>query len=144
MTREQVLRATAYPSLWFIGCGARNPLGPELLTTAPMARLLADLRPSFDVILVDSPPLAAGADAYALGTMTGAMLLVLRTGFSNREQAEAKFDVLQRFPIRVLGAVLNDVRLGGEYRYYSYYIAGYEAGEEEPAWDERPVLQSSD
>jgi len=143
-TREQVLRATAYPSLWLIACGARNPVGPELLTSAPMARLLADLRPSFDVILVDSPPLAAGADAYALGTMTGAMLLVLRTGFSNRAQAEAKLDVLDRLPIRVLGAVLNDVRLGGEYRYYSYHIAGYEVGDEKAARDDRPVLQSSD
>ena len=143
-TREQAVRATAYASLWFIGCGARNHHGPELLTSAPMARLLADLRPSFDVILVDSPPLAAGADAYALGTMTGAMLLVLRTGFSNRGQAEAKLAVLERLPVRLLGAVLNDVRLGGEYRYYSYYIAGYEVGDEEPTWDDRPVLRPSD
>jgi tyrosine-protein kinase Etk/Wzc len=143
-TREQVLRATAYPSLWLIACGARNPVGPELLTSAPMARLLADLRPSFDVILVDSPPLAAGADACALGTMTGAMLLVLRTGFSDRAQAEAMLDVLERLPIRVLGAVLNDVRLGGEYRYYSYHIAGYEMGDEKPGRDDRRVLQPSD
>ena len=143
-TRDEAVRATAYPSLWFIGCGARNHQGPERLTSAPMARLLADLRPGFDVILLDSPPLAAGADAFALGTMTGAMLLVLRTGFSDREEAEAKLDVLARLPIRVLGAVLNDVRLGGEYRYYSYHIAGYEVEDEHPAWDDRPVLQPSD
>jgi succinoglycan biosynthesis transport protein ExoP len=76
--------------------------------------------------------------------MTGAMLLVLRTGFSDRQLAEAKIDVLERLPIRVLGAVLNDVRLGGEYRYYSYYMAGYEAGDEESAFADRPVLQSSE
>jgi len=143
-TRDEALHATAYPSLSFIGCGIRSQGGPELLTSAPMARLLASLRPSYDVILVDSPPLAAGADAFALGTMTGAMLLVLRTGFSDRQLAEAKIDVLERLPIRVLGAVLNDVRLGGEYRYYSYYMAGYEAGDEESAFADRPVLQSSE
>jgi len=144
VTREQAVRATAYPSLWMLACGARSQLGPELLTSAPMARLLADLRPSYDVIIVDSPPLAAGADAFALGTMTGAMLLVLRTGFSDRQQTEAKLDVLERLPIRLLGAVLNDVRLGGEYRYYSYYIAGYEVADEESTWGGRPVLQNSD
>jgi hypothetical protein len=32
------------------------------------------------VILVDSAPLAAGVDACALGTTTGNLLLVLRTG----------------------------------------------------------------
>ena len=143
-TRDEALHATAYPSLSFIGCGSRSQSGPELLTSAPMARLLATLRPSYDVILVDSAPLAAGADAFALGTMTGAMLLVLRTGFSDRQLAEAKIDVLERLPIRVLGAVLNDVRLGGEYRYYSYYMAGYEAGDEESAFADRPVLQSSE
>ena len=69
---------------------------------------------------------------------------MLRTGFSNRGQAEAKLAVLERLPVRLLGAVLNDVRLGGEYRYYSYYIAGYEVGDEEPTWDDRPVLRPSD
>ena len=32
--------------------------------------------------------------------------------------------------MRVLGAVLNDVRPGGAYRYYSYYLEGYEAQDE--------------
>jgi hypothetical protein len=45
-------------------------------------------------------------------------------------------------PIRVIGAVLNDVRVGGAYRYYSY-IYGYMAAEEDdvaglPAGDRRP------
>jgi capsular exopolysaccharide synthesis family protein len=140
---EQAIQATGYPSLWFIGCGARTHTGPELLSSVPMGRLITGLRSSHDAILVDSPPLAAGVDAYALGTMTGALLLVLRTGYSNRELAEAKLDVLDRLPIRLLGAVLNDVRLGGLYRYYSYYLAGYEVGDEEPTWRGRPVLRTS-
>src|SRR5205823_5704766 len=85
-----------------------------------------------------------GAPHRVLKTARKPGLTVLRTGFSDREQAEAKLDVLARLPIRVLGAVLNDVRLGGEYRYYSYYMAGYEAEDEHPAWDDRPVLQPSD
>ncbi len=151
--QEQVIQATSYPSLWFIGCGTRTQVGPELLTSAPMARLITSLRPNYDVILVDSPPLAAGIDAYALGTMTGSLLFVLRTGYSNREMAQAKLsysnremaqaklNVLDTLPVRVLGAVLNDVRLGGEYRYYSYYLAGYEVANE-TGWTGRPVLRA--
>jgi Mrp family chromosome partitioning ATPase len=82
-------------------------------------------------------------DAFALGTMTGALVLVLRAGVSNREMAEAKLSVLDRLPVRVLGAVLNDARLDGDYRYYSYYLAGYELGEE-PGWAGRPVLREPD
>jgi len=59
---------------------------------------------------------------------------------SDRELAQAKLEVLQYLPIRVLGAVLNDVRLGGVYRYYSYYLEGYEATDE-PAGAEGEVLR---
>ncbi len=142
--RDQVVQPAGYPSLWFIGCGARTHTGPELLASAPMSQLLTSLRNDYDAILVDSPPLAAGVDAFALGTMTGALVLVLRAGVSNRELAEAKLDVLGRLPVRVLGAVLNDARLDGDYRYYSYYLAGYELVGEEPSWAGRPVLRESE
>jgi len=143
-SREQVVQSAGYPSLWFIGCGARTHTGPELLASAPMSQLLTSLRSDYHAILVDSPPLAAGVDAFALGTMTGALVLVLRAGVSNRDLAEAKLDVLGRLPVRVLGAVLNDARLEGDYRYYSYYLAGYELVGEEPSWAGRPVLRESE
>jgi polysaccharide biosynthesis transport protein len=128
---EQVVQqTTANPALSFIGCGTRTHAGAELISAAAMPRLLQDLRANYGVIVMDSPPLAAGADAYVLGTLTGAMLMVLRTGVSDRELAEAKLDVLDRLPIRVLGAVLNDVRPEGSYRHYSYYLAGYELQDE--------------
>jgi len=58
------------------------------------------------------------------------MLLVLRSGVSDREMAEAKLEVLQQLPVRVLGAILNDVRPRGAYRYYSYYVEGYDVQKE--------------
>jgi capsular exopolysaccharide synthesis family protein len=130
--QETVLQATAYPGLSFIACGARRHRGPELLASAAMARLVTGLRASYDVMLVDSSPLAAGVDPYALGTLTGNLLLVLRPGGTDRQFAEAKLEELDRLPIRVLGTVVNDVRPGADYKNYSYYLVGYES-EEEPA-----------
>jgi Mrp family chromosome partitioning ATPase len=98
-----------------------------------MEELLTRLRPDYDVIIVDSPPLTAGVDPFVLGTLTGTLIVVLRTGHSNREIAGAKLEVLDRLPIRLLGAVLNDVPKGaayGYYAYYSYYLPGYESVEE--------------
>ncbi|HEX4627253.1 MAG TPA: hypothetical protein VH137_00565, partial [Gemmatimonadales bacterium] len=71
--------------------------------------------------------------------LTGALVLVLRTGYSLRDVAAAKLEVLQRLPVRLLGAVLNDVPAGGAYRYYSYYLPGYEAAEEDPGSRRVPV-----
>jgi len=76
-----------------------------------------------------------------LGALTGGLLLVLRAGVSDRDVAEATLDILDRLSIRVLGAVLNDVRLGGAYRYYSYHVDGYEVQEEQKEDARRHILQ---
>jgi capsular exopolysaccharide synthesis family protein len=128
--REDIIQKTDFPQLSFIGCGQRTPNGPELLSSPAMGQLITSLRSRFDVILVDSAPMAAGVDPYVLGTLTGHLLLVMRTGVTDRELAQAKIDLLDRLPVRVLGAVLNDVEAGGAYRYYAYYLAGYEVAEE--------------
>ena len=131
--REPIVQATPYPGLSLIGCGTRTQRAPEVLGSPAMGDLVAALRPDYDVIVVDSPPLAAGVDPFILGTVTGTLLLVLRTGHSHRDVAGAKLEVLERLPVRMLGAVLNDVPRGaayGYYAYYSYYLPGYEALDE--------------
>jgi Mrp family chromosome partitioning ATPase len=66
-----------------------------------------------------------------LGTLAGNLMLVLRAGETDREMAESRLKIIDRLPIRMLGAVLNDVRSGGGvYKYYSY-LSGYAAEEEE-------------
>jgi len=128
---EAIVQATPYPSFSLIGCGTRAYNAPELLGSQTMSQLLTTLRPNYDVILVDSPPLSAGVDPLILGTLTGHLAVVLRTGFSHRDMASAKLEVLQRLPVRLLGAILNAVPAGDAYRYYSYYLPGYEAVDEE-------------
>jgi capsular exopolysaccharide synthesis family protein len=130
-TLEQVLRPTSKQNLTLLPCGTRRQHGPELLGSALMNELMASLKTRFGVIIVDSPPLGAGIDPFVLGTATGNMVVVMRSGETNREMAEAKLKVLDRLPIRVLGAVLNDIRAGGVYQYYGY-VYGYVADEDKP------------
>lgn len=133
--QTQIIQRTEYPTLDFIGGGSRSQNAPELLASPRLARLLVDLRKAYSVIIVDTSPLGAGVDPYVLGTATGNLLLVMRTGVTDRELAGAKLEMLQRLPIRVVGAVLNDIKPNGVYRYYgySYYMEGYEAKEEQEA-----------
>jgi hypothetical protein len=98
-----------------------------------MAAALMQLRADYDVIIIDTPPLAAGADALALGTLAGNVVLVVRTGSTDRELTDTKLEMLERLPLRILGAILNDVPRGGTYHYYGYesYLPGYESTDEE-------------
>jgi tyrosine-protein kinase Etk/Wzc len=135
-TLESIVRPTPFPSLSFLPCGSRTHSAPELLGSAAMTKLMEQVRANYDVVIIDSPPLSAGIDSCILGALAGNLMMVLRTGVSHRELASAKLEMLNRFPLRLLGAVLNDVPPTGSYRYYSYYLPGY-TGEEEDS-EKRP------
>jgi capsular exopolysaccharide synthesis family protein len=109
--------------------GTRLQTGPELIGSPAMAHLIRDMRSKYSVIIVDTPPLSAGVDAYVLATLTTNLLLVLRTGVTDAQLAEAKLALLDRLPVRVLGALLNDVPRSRAYRYYSY-ASGYQPEDE--------------
>jgi len=121
---EGAIQTTAWPSLDFIGAGTRYRDSPELLANAAMVELMGCVRTQYDVILVDSPPLGSGVDPYTLGALTGSLLLVLRTGATSLEFARMKLVTMEYLPIRLLGAIVNDVRPGSGYRYYAY-LSGY-------------------
>lgn len=125
---DEILQ-TAANGITTIGSGRRMHSGPELLGSAAMAQLIRTLRSQFGVIIVDTPPLGAGVDSYVIGTATGNIVLVLRTGRTDGQIAEAKLALLDRLPVRVLGAVLNDVPPSKLYRNYTY-LTGYETQEE--------------
>ena len=130
LAMADLLRATSHKMLTLITSGSRKRNGPELLGNAAMRELLTAMRERFDVVIVDSPPLGAGIDPFVLGTLTGNMILVMRSGATERDMAEAKLEIVDQLPIRLIGAILNDVRSGAsEYKYYSYSY-GYGATDE--------------
>jgi capsular exopolysaccharide synthesis family protein len=131
---HKVIQSTENPKLHFVGFGSRTASSPELLNSSNMQNFLAGLKRRYEVIIFDSPPMAAGSDPFVLGAHTGNVVMVLRSGSTNKELAAAKMESFLRLPVRMLGAVLNDFapQLGqGYYRYYSHYLPGYEASDEE-------------
>ena len=133
-TREQVTRTTSHHNLTLIPSGTRRHRGPELLAADGMAKLVRELGKEFDAVIVDSAPLSAGIDPYALGAATGHMLLVLREGETDRQLAQAKLSMLDRLPVRLLGAVLNDFRSPSLYKYYAYLDGYGTMNDEEPKY----------
>ena len=118
-TLEEVLRR-AECGLTVITSGSRGQRAPELLASKRMFETFAALKGRFDVIIVDSAPLSAGIDPLVLATLTTNLLLVLRVGETDRRLADAKLRLVDRLPVRAIGAVLNAVDVTGSYRYYAY------------------------
>lgn len=126
----QLIHKTQHPQLELITAGSRKRNAPELLGAAAMRELIKSMREKYEVVIVDSPPLGAGIDPFVLSTLTGNLMLVLRAGATERDLAEAKLQIVDQLPIRLIGAVLNDVRATMDgYKYYSYSY-GYGAVDE--------------
>ena len=132
----EVLQPTHHENLMVVATGTRHRRGPELLATPRMQQLIAALGTEYDAIIVDTPPLGAGTDAYALATATQNLAIVLRSASTDLKMAKAKLEVLDQLPVRVVGVVLNEVEAdAGAYQYYSYdpeyalVDGGEEAGE---------------
>ncbi|MES2177433.1 MAG: polysaccharide biosynthesis tyrosine autokinase [Gemmatimonadota bacterium] len=122
--QSSIVHATGYENLMFVPTGTLHRRSPELLTSPALAKLVAELRGRYDVVLFDTPPLAAGVDAYAIAAATGSLLVVLRIGQTERRMAATKLALVDRLPITVIGSVLNAAPTDGEYEYYGY-VAGY-------------------
>ncbi|MGH7586445.1 MAG: GumC family protein [Gemmatimonadales bacterium] len=129
---QQVLQASTHAGLTILPCGSRRHHGPELLGSPAMHSVMADLKSRYQVVIVDSPPLSAGIDPFVLSAATGNMMIVLRAGETDRTLAEEKLKLMDRLPVRILGAVLNSISADGTYRYYRY-VYGYTTEDENEA-----------
>lgn len=120
---DGLLQETTVPGLRVLTSGPLPPNAAELLGSARMKELLADLTAGADIVLLDSPPATALADATILSTQCDGVLLVLDCGVTRREVARRALEALRRVNARVVGALLNRMPLrgGGSYYYYYYY-----------------------
>ncbi|MGI9626474.1 MAG: polysaccharide biosynthesis tyrosine autokinase, partial [Longimicrobiales bacterium] len=131
-TQEDVIRHVR-DNLDVVTSGERSARSPELLSSSRMLDLLADAKGEYEVIIIDSPPIGAGSDAFVLGTICGSSILVLRSGITDLGYAEVMTEPFRRLPVRLLGVVMNDVKPGsgsGPTRHYANYLPDYGATDE--------------
>jgi len=126
---DEVRQVTSVEGLTLIARGDSRGFNPDLLESERMSEFLEILRKEFDVIVLDAPPLVAGADALVVGERCDKVVLVVRAGATDQDLARTKLEMLGNVPIPLVGAVLNAVpNTADYYRYYaSYYYADAEA-----------------
>lgn len=118
-------RRTAIEGLSLITAGTLPGDPAELVGSTRFRDVLARLQDSFDVIVLDSPPVLPVADSSILASLADGVLLVVRAGQTNRRAAQLAVQQLQEVDARILGAVLNDPKSQvpgyDQYGYASYY-----------------------
>jgi tyrosine-protein kinase Etk/Wzc len=123
------IRTTSVNGLSVLPCGALPSNAANLLSGTRMRVLLQDLREQYDIIVLDTPPVLATADAGIVASRTDGVLLVVRAGTTDRNAAQRACQQLANVGARVVGTVLNDpggeVAKEGDY-YYPYDYAAEE------------------
>ena len=108
--------------LMFIPRGKIPPNPSELLMHANFTTLLDTLRPRYDLIIVDTPPVLAVTDAAVIGHHAGTSLLVVRFGVNQVREVALTKQRLEQNGVMIKGAIFNLVekRAAGYYA-YAYY-----------------------
>ncbi len=98
----------------------------RLLQNDRLGKLIAQARESFDMIIVDAPPVLPVPDALTIGRWTDGAVLAVRYDTSRFPLVERANQRLARVGVPVIGAVVNGVR-SMETSYGGYYAYGYGA-----------------
>ena len=104
-----------------LAAGAVLPPNPgELLESRAMDAVLEQAKSTYDLVVIDTPPLTAVSDAFPLLTKVDGVVIVGRVGHSRRDAAEQLHQVLASSGAPLLGVIANGAKSGGgSARYYS-------------------------
>jgi capsular exopolysaccharide synthesis family protein len=126
---EDCLYRHATPNLCILASDFRNSTDAlDLLAHPQSGERLQKLRDSFDIILIDSPPVLAFADALVLSRQADAVILTTFLGHTSQPDIQEALSRLRQVGAKVIGTVVNNVKVNQGYRSYGYGY-GYAYGQ---------------
>jgi tyrosine-protein kinase len=102
-----VLQDTLDGRLAVLPCGDRATDPGRLLASPRLPATIEALTATFDIVIVDAPPLHGVADTVVLSKLTNGALLVTRAGRTRAADVQRSTDLLQQVGAGLAGAVLN-------------------------------------
>jgi succinoglycan biosynthesis transport protein ExoP len=125
---EDVVQMTPFEGVAFISSGPLPPNPAELLSGSKFLSLLTLAAQSFDIVLIDGPPIMGLADAPLLASLSQATLLVVAANETRRSTLKVALKRLQFTRATIIGAALNkfDSRQTGYGYGYGYGYGAYE------------------
>lgn len=121
---NQVVQHSKDLNLYFLPSGPIPPNPSEILASAKMTLLMKELAQYFDLVIYDAPPVTAVTDPQILATKVDGVVLVVRQGYSRKEEVKQAKTALDNVNANILGFVMNGKELSETAGYYAYY--GYD------------------
>ncbi len=128
---EEAIRKTQFDNLSIMTCGTIPTNPAELIASKHMQAFLNTVKPKYDYILIDSPPLATVTDAELLSSYADGTVVVTLASKTRLDLLINTIETLNKINDTFIGVILNNfdyqATYGSYYKYYYYYY-GSEKG----------------
>lgn len=133
---DDIITKTNIKNLYLTLAGPVPPNPAELIETPRMEAFIRQASEEFDVIILDTPPIAVVTDAMLLSRFAHANLFVVRANYSSADVLKLVEELSHNPDIKHLGIVVNDIKFEGfltggknSYKYGYSYGYGYGKGQ---------------
>ena len=116
-----IVQESSVENLYVISAGASVPNPTELLASDSFTAFLEDTASKFDMIVLDSPPVMAMADALIISNRSGNTLLVSAYGQTSKRSLKDAYERLGQSRSNIIGMVLTKMKAPDvAKKYYGY------------------------
>ena len=132
---QECIQATSIESMQFISAGPTPPNPSELILSDRFDKMIEQLFLTYDVILIDTPPVGLVTDGILIMRKADIPLYIVRAGYSRKAFLKNMNRLMRSNNFTRMCAILNDAQSGSGYGYgYGYGYGAYGQGYyEEPA-----------
>ncbi|MER2125787.1 CpsD/CapB family tyrosine-protein kinase [Solibacillus sp.] len=104
---EEAVQETFIVGLYVITSGPVPTNPAELLSSKAMDALILEAKKTFDIIIIDAPPLLSVSDAQILSNKCDGTLLIVNAGVAEKEVVRKATAILENSQATILGVILN-------------------------------------
>ncbi|WP_226389055.1 GumC family protein [Penaeicola halotolerans] len=127
--KEDIILKSNYDNLDLIASGPVPPNPAELLLNGKLEVLLEDLKNTYDIIILDTPPMGLVSETLDLMKYSDVNLYMVRQHYTLRGQLGLVNELYEKGSIRNIYALFNDYsQNAGSYAYNYGYGYGYKYG----------------
>ncbi len=125
LTWQEAVLSTQWPMLHILPTGHLPPNPAELMGSAAMQALLEELKQTYDLIIIDVPPINIVSDPLALSAFCAGCLFVTRQHFSDHRDIRKALVAAEMTGMNVLGFVFYGEKLHQDSYYSKKYYKSY-------------------
>lgn len=135
MELDEVICQTNVPNMFMVLAGPVPPNPSELLSSNVFKSFVKAASKEFDYVLIDCPPIGSVTDAAIVSQVCNGMCMVLTANEISSKFAVHIKEEIEKTGCRILGVILNKVKVTRNGYYGKYY--GHYYGNRDDAGDGR-------